>query len=251
MISCVIIDDERQAREVLQKLLIRYFEDKIEVKGLAASVEEGVKLIHRHNPTVVFLDIEMPGKNGFELFSYFDHFHFEVVFTTAYKQYAINAIKYAALDYLLKPINYIDLMEALKKLEEKLKLGLRQERIETLLSNLAIGEDINSKIAFPTAEGFRLEMINTIVYCEADENYTKIHFVSGEQILVPRTLRIIAELLPQSYFFRIHKSYHINLNYVKSYKKTDGYRVQLENGAELDVAVRRNDAFVKVLTKKT
>lgn len=157
MITSVIIDDERQAREVLQKLLLRYFKDKIEVKGLAASVEEGVKIIHQENPNLVFLDIEMPGENGFELFRYFDHCHFEVVFTTAYKQYAVRAIKFAALDYLLKPVNYIDLKDALKKLEDKIKSGQKQERIEALLTNLAIGEDIRKKIAIPTTDGYRLK----------------------------------------------------------------------------------------------
>jgi two-component system LytT family response regulator len=250
MITCVIIDDERQAREVLQKLLKRYFEDKVVVKAMAGTVEAGVKLIHQTNPDLVFLDIEMPGENGFELFKYFDHFHFDVVFTTAYKEYAINAIKYAALDYLLKPINYIDLKEAIAKVENKKKLGQKQERIEALLSNLAIGEDIKNKIALPTMDGFRLEMINTIIYCEADENYTKIHLTSSEALLVPRTLKNIEELLPNSYFFKIHKSYLINLNFVKSYRKSDGYRVMLESGIELDVAVRRNDDFIKILTNR-
>lgn len=250
MISCVIIDDERQAREVLQKLIKRYFDDKVVVKALAESVEEGVKQIHKYNPQLVFLDIEMPIENGFELFKYFDHFHFDVVFTTAYKQFAIKAIKYSALDYLLKPINFIDLREAISRLEQKMDLDQKQERIETLISNLSIGEDIRSKIALPTMEGFRLEMINSIIYCEADENYTKIHLTSGEMLLVPRTLKVIEELLPSSHFFRIHKSYLINLNFVKNYKKTEGFRVALENGIVLDVAVRRNEEFIKVLTQK-
>lgn len=250
MISCVIIDDERQAREVLQKLIKRYFDDKVVVKALAESVEEGVKQINKYNPQLVFLDIEMPTENGFELFKYFDHFHFDVVFTTAYKQFAIKAIKYSALDYLLKPINFIDLKEAILKLEHKLELGQKQERIETLLSNLSIGEDIRNKIVLPTLEGFRLEMINSIIYCEADENYTKIHLTSGEIIMVPRTLKVIEGLLPTFHFFRIHKSYLINLNFVKSYKKTEGFRVELENGIELDVAIRRKEEFIKVLTQR-
>ena len=251
MINCIIIDDERQAREVLEKIIARYFPDKVRVLGAAGSVEEGVKLIHQHNPRLVFLDIEMPGENGFELFRYFDHFHFDVVFTTAYKHHAIQAIKYAALDYLLKPINFIDLKEAIGKMEKKMLAGQRQERIEAMQSDLDYGEDIRNKVALPTMDGFRLEVISTIVYCEADENYTRIHLASGEVLLVPRTLKSIEELLPGSYFFRIHKSYLVNLNFVKSYTKINGYKAVLENGTELDVAVRRNEEFIRVLTGRT
>jgi len=250
MITCIIIDDERQAREVLQKLIKRYFDDKVSVVGMAASVEEGVKQIHKFNPNLVFLDIEMPGENGFELFKYFDHFHFDVVFTTAYQHHAVKAIKHAALDYLLKPINFIDLRDSILKLEEKISLGHKQERIEALLTNLSFGEDIKNKIALPTMDGYRLEMINSIIYCEADENYTRIHLANNEIIVVPKTLKTIEELMPVSHFFRIHKSYLININFVKSYRKTDGNRVILENGTELIVAVRRNDEFIKLLTKK-
>ncbi len=250
MINCIIIDDERQAREVLNKLLVRYFNDKIQVKALAGSVKEGVGLIHKFNPELVFLDIEMPEENGFALFSYFDHVHFDVIFTTAYKQYAIKAIKFSALDYLLKPVNFIDLKDAINALEKKLNQSKKQERIEAMLSNIAIGDDIQSKIALPTMDGFRLEKIKNIIYCEADENYTKIHLNTGDMVMVPRTLKIIEELLPPKYFFRIHKSYLINLNFVKSYSKTNGYKVLLENGTELDVAVRRNDEFVKNLTQR-
>lgn len=220
MITCVIIDDERQAREVLQKLLKRYFEDKINVLAMAASVAEGVKCINQLNPQLVFLDIEMPEENGFELFKYFDHFHFNVVFTTAYKDYAIKAIKYSALDYFLKPVNYIDLKEAISKLEKKIQSGQKQDRIEALLSNISVGEDIKNKIAIPTLEGFRLEMINSIMYCAAEENYTRIYLNTNECLLVPRTLKIFEDLLPNSYFFRIHKSYLINLNYQENSKQT-------------------------------
>ncbi|MCD4696159.1 MAG: LytTR family DNA-binding domain-containing protein [Bacteroidales bacterium] len=248
MITCVIIDDERQAREVLQKLLKRYFDDKINVMATAASISEGVKFINQFNPNLVFLDIEMPEENGFELFKYFDHFHFDVIFTTAYQQYALKAIKYSALDYLLKPVNFIDLKEAITKLEKKIKAGQKQERIEAMLSNIAIGEDIKNKIAIPTMSGFRLETINSIIYCKADENYTQVYLNTGESLIVPRTLKLFEELLPKKYFFRIHKSYLINLNYIKSYTRTDGNKVTLENGIELDVAVRRNEEFLKVLT---
>ncbi len=251
MIKCIIIDDERKAREVLNKIIDRYFSDKLKVEYLANSVNHGVYAINKFNPDIVFLDIEMPGDNGFKLFEYFDKYNFEVIFTTAFEQYAISAIKYAALDYLLKPINYIDLRDALKRFEEKQNIKSRHERIETLLSNLNIGENIRSKVALPTLNGYQMENINNIIYCEADQNYTKIHTANNQIILVSKTLKIIEDILPPEIFFRIHKTYLVNLNYIKKYFKTDGHRIILENGKELYVANRRTEDFVKALTQKS
>lgn len=250
MIRCIIVDDEELARETLRKIIDRYFSEKLSVQCTAGSVKEAVDCIYRHNPDLVFLDIEMPAENGFRLFEYFDHYHFEVVFTTAYKDYAIDAIKNAALDYLLKPINYIDLKEAIGKVEAKIQTRTTQARVEALLSNIASGSDIYHKIALPTLEGYKMVKANDIIYCEADENYSKIHLNSGEVIFVPKTLKTIEDLLTQENFFRIHKSYIVNMNYIESYTRTVGYRIRLENGSELDVASRRNEEFLKALRRE-
>jgi len=251
MITCIIIDDERKARESFKKIIDRYFKDKLEVLSLSKSVKEGVSAIHKFNPDIVFLDIEMPEENGFKLFDYFDALNFEVIFTTAFNQYAIKAIKYSALDYLLKPINFIDLNDAIKKFEEQESIKSRQERVETLMSNMNMGNSINSKVALPTLTGYQMEKINNIVYCEGDQNYTKIHLVSRKCILVSKTLKYIEELLPSEVFIRIHKTYLLNLNYVEKYIRTDGHKVILDDGTRLDIANRRNDDFVKALTKKS
>lgn len=251
MTTCIVVDDELNAREALEKLIQRYFPDKLQVVCLAASVQDAVQAIHKYNPGLVFLDIEMPGENGFKLFDYFDQYTFEVIFTTAYKQYAIHAIKHAALDYLLKPVNFADLQEAVQKLEKKIQVASRQARIETLLSNLSMGSDIMSKVALPTLTGYQMERINNIMYCEADENYTRIHLVPCEVVVVPKTLKIIQELLPSETFFRVHKSYLVNLNYVKKYTKTDGHLITLEDGTVIDVAARRNEEFIRALTRRS
>ena len=248
--TSVIIDDERKSRETLQKIIERYFDDKISIVYMASNVQEGVMAINKYNPRLVFLDIEMPGENGFKLFDYFTYYKFEVIFTTAYKQYAIDAIKYSALDYLLKPINYIDLKEVLKRLEEKNQRISPNVQIETFLANLNSNSAEFNKIALPTMDGFELERVNNIVYCQAEENYTKIVTNRNEEILVAKTLKSIESLLPTTTFFRIHKSYMVNLNYIKSYSKTHGYKITLENGVQLDVATRRNDEFIKALTRK-
>jgi two-component system, LytTR family, response regulator len=248
--TCVIIDDERNARETLEKIIERFFSNKLKVMHSADSVKEGVFAINKCRPDIVFLDIEMPEENGFKLFDYFDIINFEVIFTTAYKQYAIDAIKFAALDYLLKPINYIDLRDVLVRLDKKEKNKSNLPQIEAFLSNINSEPGNFNKIALPTMDGFQLEKVNNIVYCQAEENYTKIFTNRNEAILVARTLKNIEEMLPCEIFFRIHKSHLVNLNYIKAYSKTDGYHVVLENGIKLDVATRRNEEFIKALTRK-
>ena len=250
MKTCIIIDDEKNAREALAKIIERYFNSKLKILQLADSVKEGVFAINKYRPDIVFLDIEMPEENGFKLFDYFDIYDFEVIFTTAYKQYAIDAIKFAALDYLLKPINYIDLKDLLIRLERKQNRSSNTNQIEAFLSNINSDPGNFNKIALPTLDGFQLEKVNNIVYCQAEENYCKIFTNRNEAILVARTLKNIEELLPEELFFRIHKSYLVNMNYIKSYSKTEGYKIMLENGVELDVATRRNDEFLKALTKR-
>jgi two-component system LytT family response regulator len=248
--TSVIIDDERKSRETLQKIIERYFPNQISIVYMASNVQEGVTAINKYNPRLVFLDIEMPGENGFKLFDYFTSYNFEVIFTTAYKQYAIDAIKYSALDYLLKPINYIDLKDVLKRLDEKKDKLTPNTQIEAFLSNMNANSAEFNKIALPTMEGYELERVNNIVYCQAEENYTRIVTNRNEAILVAKTLKNIENLLPEKMFFRIHKSYLVNLNYIKSYSKVQGYKITLENGVKLDVATRRNDEFLRALTRK-
>lgn len=250
MTTCIIIDDERRSRETLKKIIDRFLSDKITVVGMAETVKEGVYLIKEKEPALVFLDIEMPNESGFKLFEYFDDINFEIVFTTAYRQYAIDAFKYSAIDYLLKPINYLDLEETINRVETKRRSNTKDLRAKTLVNNLKSTAESFNKIALPTLEGYQLEKVTNIVYCEADENYTKLYTIQGTSILVTKTLKAMEELLQIDIFFRIHKSYLVNLNYIKSYSKTEGYRVTLENGVVLDVATRRNEAFIKALTKQ-
>lgn len=251
MTTCIIIDDERKAREGFSKIIDKYFKGKLSVLALSESVKEGVAAIHKFNPDIVFLDIEMPEENGFKLFKYFDTVNFEVIFTTAYNQYAVNAIKYSALDYLLKPINYIDLNDAIKRYSLSSKLKSKNERVEVLLSNLNMGNSIKSKVALPTLAGYQMKKINDIIYCEGDQNYTKIHLIGEQQLLVSKTLKYIEELLPNEVFFRIHKTYLINLNYVERYLKNNGHIVVLDDGTQLNVASRRTEDFMNALTSQS
>ena len=248
MISAIIIDDEQHARNTLKAMLMRYFPEKIQIIASVESVKEGVFAIHKLHPDLVFLDVEMPGENGFKLFDYFDQTPFSVIFTTAYQNFAIDAVNVAALDYILKPVNFVDLQEAISLFEKRKAKGISPDHIEKLLNTLSSSNDPKSKIALPTFTGYQLEKVNSIVYCEADQNYTKIITIRDETILVSKPISYLEEILPQDNFFRIHKSYLVNLNFIKEYRRSEGFQVILENGTTLDVATRRNQDFLKALT---
>jgi len=252
MKTCLIVDDEKNARETLQKMIERYFADDLEVLGLAASVKEAVDRIKETKPDVVFLDIEMPEENGLQLFRYFDSMSFDVVFTTAYQHYAINAIKFAALDYILKPVTQPDLSATIKRLHSKDKISRKTfAQIEALLNNLNFDSETYTKVAFPTKDGYELERIRNILYCEADGNYCKIFTITKNYIHVSKPLKHVAEMLPDASFARIHKKYLINLNYLKRYSRSDGGFVCLDTGEILPVATRNSDFLVKRKTDKT
>lgn len=248
MISCVIIDDEKPARDALELMLSHYLPDKIKVVSKAESLKEGVFAIYKHKPDLVFLDIEMPEENGFKIFDYFQQVTFSVIFTTAYKEYAIKAIKVAALDYILKPISVDDLKEAIGLFEKRQISGISFENIEKLVNGLNPGTPNIEKIAFPTFNGFQLEKVNTIMYCEADQNYTRIFIVNGSVIMVSKPLNLIEKMFPENVFFRIHRSHTVNINYIKTFSRVNGFHVVLENGTKLNVSSSRKDDFIRMLT---
>jgi two-component system, LytTR family, response regulator len=249
-VTCIIIEDAETDRELFQNKINRYFKDKLQIVGIAESVNEGVELIRKESPEIVFLDIEMPGENGFKLFDYITDFAFEVIFTTGYEKYAIDALKYAALDYIIKPVTQNNLSDALSRFYKKRDTNSSQKRIETYISNLSNGTDINQKVAFPTMDGYHMERINDILYCEGDVNYTRVHLNDGKLIMVSRTLKEVELLLGTKHFFRVHKSFLVNLNYVKSYSRSEN-GITLDNKKKLPVSIRKNDEFLAILTKRT
>jgi len=246
MIKAVIIDDELNAQSLLEKTLYRYFPNKFNIVEKCVSVDSGVLAIKNHEPDLVFLDIQMPEKNGFELFEYFDVINFEVIFTTAYNQFAIKAIKRSALDYLLKPINHLDLADAIKKFESKNEGTSAQKKLSLLLENLNVNDQNVSKIVFPTVEGFEFIHANQILYCKAESNYCGIKKIDGSIKTASKTLKFVEEILPDKSFQRIHKSYVINLNYVVRYHKSNK-EVELTNGEKLPVSFRKEDEFIDAI----
>ncbi len=250
MIKTIIVDDEFNAREFLEKLLQRSFPDRFLVLAKCESVDEAVLAIDKFNPELVFLDVQMPSKNGFELFKEIKDVNFEVIFTTAHSEFAIDAIKCSALDYLLKPINTIDLLETIKKYDSKLNKASQQDKLTLLLENIDTGGSEFKKIAFPTESGFELIKTNAILYCEADSNYCSIICLDGRKITLSKTLKYVEELLPSSIFQRIHKSYLVNLNYVIRFNKTNDLLIELTNGETLPVSFRQKEDFINAILQK-
>jgi two-component system, LytTR family, response regulator len=250
MATCVIIDDEKHARLTLEQWIKRYLGDRLDVAATASSVNEGVEAIKKHKPDLVFLDIEMPEQNGFALFDHFDEIPFQVVFSTAYDQYAIEAIKVAAFDYLLKPVSQDELKAMMDRFEKrKLTPECNQARVNTLIDNNHSDGTAFHSIALPTRDGYKMEKISSIIYCKAQESYCHIYLNGQPGYLVSRSLKEMEEMLPQNLFFRIHKSFLINLNYIETYKKPGGY-IELRNGERLEVAYRRSDEFLQRLTRR-
>lgn len=249
MIKAVIIDDEKSARDLLEKTLSIYFPNKFHIVGKCDSVDSGVQAIKKFEPELVFLDIQMPEKNGFELFNHFDVVRFEVIFTTAHNQFAIKAIKRSALDYLLKPINRLDLTDAIKRFENRNQGSLAQKKLSLLLENLNVNDQNVSKIAFPTLEGFELIHSNQILYCKADSNYCCVKKIDGVSHTSTKTLKYVEDILPDGAFKRIHKSYVINLNYVVRYHKANK-EVELTNGEKLPVSFRKEEEFINAILQK-
>ena len=249
MIKAVIIDDEVNAQNLLEKTLERYFPNRFNIVQKCNSVDSGVQAIRNYEPELVFLDIQMPDKNGFELFKFFDVVNFEVIFTTAHNKYAIKAIKRSALDYLLKPIDHLELAAAVKKFEKKNAGNFAQKKLSLLLENLNVNDQNVTKIALPTPEGFELIHTNQILYCKAESNYCSIKRIEGSSKMTSKTLKFVEEILPVGNFKRIHKSYVINLNYVVRYHKANK-EIELTNGEKLPVSFRKEEEFINAILQK-
>ena len=250
MITSIIIDDERNAREFLEKLIIRNFSKKLIVLKTVDSVKNGVEAIKNFRPDLVFLDIQMPDEYGLALFNHFDTIFFDVILTTAHKNYAIEAIKKDAFDYLLKPINFIELNDVIRKYERKQEENARESRVKSILENFNVDTNEFNKLAIPTLDGYELIKISNILYCQAQDNYCKMFTYTGKEILISKTLKFVSEeLLTQEVFVRVHKSYLINLNYITSYAKQD-HNITLINGDIIPVSYRKSDTLLNSILKR-
>jgi two-component system LytT family response regulator len=241
--TALLIDDEERGIDVLDKLIKSYCPD-LNVVGFATDIVAGEVLIRKHKPDVVFLDIAMPRGNGFQLLEKFGHFDFEVIFVTAYSEYAIKAIRFAALDYLLKPINVEDLQNAVQRLTLKLATRLLHNPLRHL-KELLVHELPFPKIVLSDLTGHYFVNINDIVYCEADVNYTYFYMNDKTKYTVSKALKEFEKLFDKHFFFRIHKTFLVNLNHVLLVNKD--FQVIMSNKSELPLSFRKRTEFFNML----
>jgi two-component system, LytTR family, response regulator len=247
MKKAIIIDDELFCIEVMEELVKEHC-PLLEIVGTARSGEEGIEQIKKHEPDLVFLDIEMPRMGGFDMLEKLLPFHFDVIFTTAYDNYAIRAFKYSAMDYLLKPIDATDLKNAVEKYLNSKPQANYTEQFNLLKENIKQIDPAHiRRIAIPTTEGLIMQPINDILYCEASSSYTILHLASKTKIVSAKTLKEYEELLEIHGFYRIHHSHLINLNFVEKYIKGDGGYIVMTNNVEIAVSRSKKDAFLTKL----
>ena len=247
MVRVLIIDDEKHCCDNLQWQLKTYCPE-IEVMAVCNNAEKGLQQIHHYQPQLIFLDVEMPGMTGFEMLEVLTEINFDIIFTTGFDQYAIRAIKFGALDYLIKPIDKDELLEAINKfLNRTQRDSLKQ--LNALLTHIRKSNDLSlQKIALPTLHGYELVPLNNIMFCESSSNYTDIHLNNGQHMLISRTLKDIEDLLDMQPFFRVHNSYVVNLQYAVRYIKGEGGYLVLNNDTNIPVSRNKKEELLKLIT---
>lgn len=242
MLKVVIVEDEMKSREVLKRL-IEEFCPEVHIVGIAGSVEEGLQVIANTKPDLLFLDIEMQSATGFDLLQKIDKIDFEVIFTTAYEQYALKAIKFSAVDYLLKPIDVAELRNAIQKTLSKSKTTDVNQNLIELLNN--IKTDKPRSISISTSDGIVFIDSDQIIRCEAHGAYTTLYLKDGGKILASKNLKEYEGLLGDNTFFRVHNSHLINIKEVKRYVKSDGGYIEMKDGSRVSISQHKKEEFIE------
>lgn len=246
MIRAIVVDDEPYASAALQTLLKKHCPEVV-VEAACNSAQEAEQRITELKPQLVFLDIEMPHRNGFELLEHFMPASFQVIFTTSYDQYAIKAIRFSALDYLLKPIDPQELKAAIAKASKPGPNEILTQQLQLLMQTFREPAAASPRIALPTLEGLQMVTIDTILYCIASSNYTTFVMKDKKKLVISRTLKEIEEMLEDHGFIRIHHSHLVNINEIEKYIRGEGGTVLMTDGIELDVSRSRKEALLKTL----
>lgn len=249
MIKAVIIDDVEKARIALASDIKQYCPE-IYLSGEADGVESGIKLIRSVLPDIVFLDIKMSDGSGFDLIEKLRKegtLSFQIIFTTAYNEFAIKAFKFSAIDYLLKPIDPDDLIQAVKRVRKIEEPGLLKDNIAVLLESMKGIQASQKRIALNSIDKVQVVNVNEIIQCESQKNYTLFYLTGNKQSLVTKTLKEFEEMLEQDGFLRVHHSHLINLKHLKEFVKADGGYVVMSDGSHVPVSVRKRDQLMKIL----
>lgn len=246
MIKAVIIDDEPAMQEVSSLLLSEYFPD-IEQVGIANSIKSGVNLILEQNPDLVLLDIELTDGNSFQILQKLKPYNFKVVFITGHNSYAIKAIKFSALDYILKPVNEVEFQQAIQRAVEQIHTNTGSALQTDVLMDSYKKETQSKKLVLKTAESLHIIDISDILFCQSDNSYTTFYLIGGENIIVSKSIKEYTELLIEYGFFRPHQSYLVNLNHVNKIDKSDGGFIIMKNKREIPVSTRQKKHLIKLL----
>jgi two-component system LytT family response regulator len=245
MIDAIIIDDETYCCETLEMMIARFC-PTIRVDAVCNSGADALELLTQFTPKLVFLDIEMPHMNGFEFLEKVKNINFGLIFTTSYDQYAIKAIRFSALDYLLKPIDREELIQAVGRVSRHLQ-SPSELQLELLLQKLNAPKIQIKKIALPTMEGLQMVEIDSIVSCSSESNYTHFLLKGNKKITASRTMKDVEELLSDYSFLRVHHSFIVNLNEIQKYVKGEGGYLVMTDGKNIDVSRSRKDALLQKL----
>jgi len=245
-LRAILVDDELSSLQNLQSKLVEFCPD-VEVVATAQKPEDAILFIRQHKPDVLFLDIEMPRMNGFRMLDELGELDFEIIFTTAYNHYAVDAIRISAFDYLMKPVAIKELQNALERLARYRQTHTR-DKLDVLRQSLSPNKSQEEKIAIPTNEGLEFIPIKNILHIESSSNYSKIFLTDGKNILVTKLLKDFEDILEPYHFFRVHNSHLINLAYIKKYIRGEGGQVEMQNGDVIDVARRKKEEFIRLIT---
>jgi two-component system LytT family response regulator len=241
-----VVDDEFQSRQLLCNLLTENFKNVV-ITGQAGNVQEALDGIRKNEPNLLFLDIEMRAETGFDLLQQLGNHNMQIIFITAHNEYALKAFRFHAIDYLLKPIILSELADAVKKAGTHLPGNnlYSEEQMSNLIRSVNSKKNIHDKIAVPTSDGFVLIPLNDIIFCRAVGNYTEFHLLNNKQLLSSYTLKQYHELLTEQNFLRTHRSYLINMAYVKMYRKGEGGTVIMQDGSEVEISKQNKEAFLQ------
>lgn len=244
MIKALIIEDEPGNVRIFKNLIKTYC-PQVEIIGEADTVDKAYTLIQKSKPELVFLDIEIPGGNAFTLLDRLKPINFEIIFVSAYDNYTLKAIKYSALDYILKPVNIEELISAVNKVAEKINTHQLQQRFENLINNITTSKKSLQSLAVPANFGYEFIVINNIIRCEAKGKYTYFHMNDGRKIISVKNLKEYEEMLSSEIFFRLHHAHLINVNFIKRFHKAKGI-VEMKDGMKIPLATRRKKEFLSL-----
>ncbi len=247
ILKAIIVDDEQHSLQTTE-LLIQRNCPNVTIIGMAESAEIGIRMINDLKPDLVFLDIAMPVMNGIEMLQYLNYTSFEIIFTTAFDEYAVKAFKVNAIDYLLKPIESSELIEAVEKVQQKIDKNEHYHKIDELLKTIDIPGIRKNKVALPIDGKIQIVPYDSIIYCQADSNYTFIFFINNKKVIMSKTLKEVEKLLEHPNFFRVQNSYLVNLNHIKEYIRGEGGELIMSNGHEVRVSRNKKEQLLKLLS---